>query len=68
MSFTHYYYALNHKAAERICGLTWNQFVKKFGWGLPLIQWKKIGGYLSFGLDRPILPEECRIQSTIPRQ
>ncbi len=57
MSNTHYYYALNRKAAERVVRLTWNQFLAKFGWGRPS-QWKEIGGYLAFGLDRPELPEE----------
>ena len=29
---THYYYALNRKAAERVFDLTWNKFLGKFGW------------------------------------
>jgi hypothetical protein len=78
MSQTHYYYALNRKAAERITTLTWKQFLKKFGWRCPPSQWENIGGYLSFALDRPRLPEQptqeelapilqWKIRETIPR-
>src|SRR5581483_12103012 len=36
--------------------LTWNQFLKKFGWSKRRSQWPNIGGYLSFCLGS--LPEE----------
>jgi hypothetical protein len=56
MPQTHYYYALNRKAAERVFDLTWNQFLEKFGWNKRRSQWPNIGGYLAFCLDG--LPEE----------
>ena len=65
MSNTHYYYALNRKAAESIVSLTWNQFLEKFGWKGPS-QWKDIGGYLAYGLERPELPEEPKPEEIAP--
>jgi hypothetical protein len=78
MAQTHYYYAINRKAAERIFDLTWNQFLQKFGWSKRRSQWPKIGEYLAFCLDRPTLddeptPEEIApilrwtIRKTVPR-
>jgi hypothetical protein len=65
MSDTHYYYALNRKAAERIVRLTWNQFLDRFGWRRSG-QWQNIGGYLAFALDRPELPEEPDSEEIAP--
>lgn len=66
MGFEHYYYALNRKAAKRIFDLTWNQFLEKFGWNKQRSQWENIGGYLSFCLDKPSLPEEPTPEQIAP--
>jgi hypothetical protein len=65
MGNTHYYYALNRKAAERVSDLTWNQFLEKFGWSEDS-QWQSIGGYLSYCLDKPSWPEEPTPQQIAP--
>ena len=57
MGNTHYYYALNRKAAERVFDLTWNQFLEKFGWSEDS-QWESIGDYLSYCLGEPSWEEE----------
>ena len=65
MSFTHYYYALNRKAAERVFDLTWNQFLEKFGWS-KRSQWQNIGGFFEFGLDKPELSDEPTSEEIAP--
>jgi hypothetical protein len=65
MSNTHYYFALNRKAAERVLCLTWNQFLERFGWKGPS-QWDDVGGYLAFALDRPELPEKPTAEQIAP--
>ena len=57
MSNTHYYYALNRNAAERVVSRTWNQFIEKSG-----RKWPEIGRLLAFGLDKPRLPEEPTLE------
>jgi len=54
---SHYYYAINRKAAERVFDLTWNQFLQKFGWSTRS-QWQNFGDYLANCLDKPELPDE----------
>jgi hypothetical protein len=66
MPQTHYYYALNRKAAERVFDLTWNQFLAKFGWSKRRSQWPNIGGYLAFFLDKPELPDEPTAKEIAP--
>lgn len=66
MSQTHYYYVMNRAATERVVALTWNQFVKEFGWSYPPSQWETVGGFLSYGLDRPELPEEPTAKQLAP--
>jgi hypothetical protein len=65
MGNTHYYYALNRKAAERVFDLTWNQFLEKFGWSEDS-QWESIGGYLSYCLDEPSWEEEPTPEQIAP--
>ena len=64
MPQTHYYCAINRKAAERIFDLTWNEFLKKFGWKKQRSQWPNIGGYFSFCLLN--LPEEPTHEQIAP--
>ena len=64
MPQTHYYYAINRKAAERVFDLTWNQFLDKYGWSRRRSQWPNIGGYLSFCLGN--LPEEPTAEEIAP--
>jgi hypothetical protein len=66
MSFTHYYYAINRKAAERVFDLTWNQFLDKYGWNRRRSQWPNIGGYFEFALDKPELPDEPTPEEIAP--
>jgi hypothetical protein len=64
MPQTHYYYAINRKAAERIFDLTWNKFLQKFGWNKRRSQWSNIGGYLAFCLGS--LPEDPTAEEIAP--
>lgn len=66
MSQTHDYYVINRAATERVVALTWNQFVEEFGWSCAPSQWEAIGGFLSYGLDRPELPEEPTARHLAP--
>jgi hypothetical protein len=65
MSLTHYYYALNRKAAERVFDLTWNQFLEKFGWS-KRSQWPNVSSYFDFGLDKPELSDEPTSEEIAP--
>ena len=65
MSLTHFYYAINRKAAERVFNLTWNQFLEKYGWDAPM-QWENVGEYLAFALDRPTLAEQPTAKQLAP--
>jgi hypothetical protein len=65
MGFEHYYYALNRRAAERVFDLTWNQFLKKFGWS-KRSPWQNVGDYLAFCLDRPRLQDEPTAEEIAP--
>jgi hypothetical protein len=78
VSQTHFYYALNRKAAERAAELTWQQFLDEFGWGRRGGNWDNIGSFFEFGLDSlpqtyspthedmaPLL--RWKIRRTIPR-
>jgi hypothetical protein len=64
MAQTHYYYALNRKAAELIFDLTWNQFLQKFGWRGG--QWETVGGYFYFCLNKPSWSEEPTPEQVAP--
>lgn len=57
MSQTHYYYVFNRKAAERALDLTWNQFLKKFGWPAKG-EWSTLGEFLGRFVDYSLLPDE----------
>ena len=56
MSLTHYYYALNRKAAEPVLDLTCNQFLARFGWP-GAGEWDTLGKFLAYSVDRPLLED-----------
>jgi hypothetical protein len=57
MGSTHYYYALNRQEAEGILDLTWGEFLKEFGWRPGKNEWKTLGEFLAYSLDRPEIPD-----------
>ena len=50
MAQTHYYYAINRKAAERIFDLTWNQFLQNLGGASGAVSGRTSESYLAFCL------------------
>ncbi|MHB1310141.1 MAG: hypothetical protein ACYDC1_05345 [Limisphaerales bacterium] len=64
MSNNHYFMTIKRKDVERIADLTWEQYVKRYGWGID--DWEDIGGFMAFALNRPILPDEPTPEQMAP--